>query len=310
MPSISIARAANAALSARLGSPTALIVGGSSGVGQALAFKLAQYSDTPRIIISARNPTTAQATLDQLKQINSQGRYDFIPVDMTVSKSIKDLSTRVKSQESKLNFLIVSSGALTMQGRKENEDGIDEKMMFNYYGRMMLIHSLVPLLETTAAAAAAASGSEQGRGEGARVLSVLAATMGGKIQFDDLDLKTHYGLKAAADAASAYNDLAAEQLSRLHPTVGFMHAYPGIVNTSIMSGLPAVLRYASKLVTAFATSPEDCGEWLWYGLSRPEHAKGWYLLNQNGDVVPKAKYHTDEARDKVWKHTVELVKLE
>jgi len=55
---------------------------------------------------------------------------------------------------------------------------------------------LLPLLDKAAAA-----------GEEARVLSCLAAGLGGHIDLDDLGCHDNKGLKAKADSGATYNDL-------------------------------------------------------------------------------------------------------
>jgi hypothetical protein len=93
----------------------------------------------------------------------------------------------------------VTAGFLSTDGRSETEEGIDKKLATHFYGRFLLIKQLTPLLEAAASA-----------GEEARAMSVLGAGKGGAVPFGDLDLKKGFSVKAAADAATMYNDLVAE----------------------------------------------------------------------------------------------------
>ena len=300
MTALTVARAANAAPSARLTSPVALIVGGSAGIGQAIAYKLAQYSDTPHIIISSRSQRSAEVTLKRLQEINGSGKYEFIATDMTQLKSINNLIQSIQDRLSTLNFLIISSGALTTGGRVETEDGIERKMALNYYGRFYLMHGLAPLLQQT--------GNQPD--QEARVMSVLNAGRGGNIHFDDLELKKTYSFKAVRDTGGAFNDMMAEEFSIRYPKVAWMHTYPGFVDTDIMANLPWFLRYPGKILYMFyGIKPEDCGDYLWHGFHLQERKTGWYLLDEKGDTISKRSYHTDEARKIVWDHSIALLKL-
>jgi len=300
MPSLSIARAQNAKLKEAIRQPvTALFIGGTSGIGQNIAFKLASNVASPHIVVSGRNAQSGEATVARLREINQEGKYEFQPIDVSLMGNVKDFVKDFSSRNQKLNYLVISSGFLSTAARTETKDGIDNKLAINYYGRFSLIFRLLPLLERAA---------EQG--EEARVMTVLACARGGPVPVDDLDLKKRYGLKAAATVASTYNDLMVEEFAHRSPKVSFMHAYPGMVDTNIASGLPWYLRGPAKLLSVFARNPADTGDYLLYGLTNPESKVGWHLIDENGDKVKPCAYQTEQSRKTVWDHTLKLTKLD
>lgn len=67
-------------------------------------------------------------------------------------------------------------------------------------------------------------------GEPARAVSVLDATRSNpsKLNLDDLELKKTYSLKGAADHCVGQTDVYLDHLSKRHPKVSFIHAYPGV----------------------------------------------------------------------------------
>lgn len=71
---------ANNAASRPAFSPTALFVGGTSGIGEHLALKMANYTTNPHIIISGRNRNAAEAVIKELQQINSspESKYEVV----------------------------------------------------------------------------------------------------------------------------------------------------------------------------------------------------------------------------------------
>jgi len=54
MPTQAIAQAANRSALSTFLSPTALIIGGTSGIGKAIAINLASLTETPTIVLSGR----------------------------------------------------------------------------------------------------------------------------------------------------------------------------------------------------------------------------------------------------------------
>lgn len=137
------------------------------------------------------------------------------------------------------------------------------------------------------------------------------AGISGNFYKDDLDLKNSYGLKAAADTATLYNDLVVDKFSALNPKIAFSHAFPGAVDTNIVDNLPWYARFPAKIfMPIIATSADDCADYLLSGLLSKENAKGWHLLSSKADPVNKTQFHNDENRDLVWKHAIKLTKAD
>lgn len=158
--------------------------------------KLAAYSQNPHIIISGRKRGAAEVVIKNLKCANNRGIYEFEPCDLSLMHSVRSFSQTMTGRLQGLNYLVITSGMLSVKGRTETAEGIDEKLAVHYYGRFLLINQLIPVLEATAR-----SGGE------ARVLSVFAASRGKPPPLDDLDLKKKFTLKAAGEAAPFYNDV-------------------------------------------------------------------------------------------------------
>ena len=63
------------------------------------------------------------------------------------------------------------------------------------------------------------------------------------------------------------------------------------------------------LLYPFATSPEDCSEYMLYALFDGE--KGVFRRGSRGEDLGKTKYYpsrnADEARKKVWAHTEQVI---
>ena len=140
------------------------------------------------------------------------------------------------------------------------------------------------------------------------VLSVLSAGVHSPYTgyASDVDLKHSYSLANAANAAGFYNDLAMESLAKENPTISFIHAAPGVVNTNWGTELPAVLRWLIRAIQPLFRSLEDAGEYLSCALLDPEYHGGWSLMGSNGQRA-SATAAQMEARELVWDHTKQVL---
>ena len=86
---------------------------------------------------------------------------------------------------------------------------------------------------------------------------------------DDFELKEHYSLKNAADAAGLYNDVAMDSLARAERSIAFAHAAPGLVATNWGKEMPGAIRALLSLIRPFALSLLDCCEFMSEPLLRP-----------------------------------------
>lgn len=188
----------------KLHSASALIVGGTSGIGQSIAFKIAQYTKKPLIVVSGRDEVRGQETIDALKAINKEGSYSFEKCDLTKMKDSRMLAKRLAENHQSFNLLIISSGFLSMKPRTETEDGIDEKLAVNFFGRFNLMNRMMPMLTSAA-----------NQGQRVKVLSVFAAGEGRSLDLNDIGLVKNFSLVSAASHASNCNDLMAEVLHSL-----------------------------------------------------------------------------------------------
>ncbi|KAF8811630.1 NAD(P)-binding protein [Phlegmacium glaucopus] len=300
MPALSLVRASNATFHSSY-SPVAVFVGGTSGIGQAMVERFARLTKgNSNIIIVGRNRTAAETIFASLPPAPSPGTYarEFIQCDATLMSNVHTASQEILSRYTKINYLILSPGILTLKGREETSEGIDKKLALHYYARWKFIHDLLPSLERAKEA-----------GEEAKAMSVLAAGKGGEIDMEDLGLKKTFSLSKAGLTAPTYNDLMLKMYASLHPKLSFVHAFPGLVRTPILSSSSsALLSLTSSLVMGlvypFSYSVEDCGENMWYALLGAKD--GFTRTDQKGDDIGMKRYFGNEVQiKKLWEHTKE-----
>lgn len=146
MPSLSTARAGNAAFAPNY-LPVAIFVGGTSGIGQAMAESFARYNKgNSHIIICGRNENAANSIIADFPKPTSAGAlHEFVHCDALLMKNVHATTADLLNRVPKINFLVLSPGFLTLKGRTEKE-GLDRKLALNYYARWKFIKDLMPLL--------------------------------------------------------------------------------------------------------------------------------------------------------------------
>ncbi|CAE6443429.1 unnamed protein product [Rhizoctonia solani] len=292
MPPLSVVRAANLAAVPKY-RPTALFLGGTSGVGQAVAEALAQATKgNSHIVLCGRNKAAADKIFEDFPK-SSDSKYEFEQCDATLMSNVRNTTSSLVGRLPKLNYLVLSPGFLTLQGRDETPEGIDKKLALNYYARWKFVYDLIPLLEKAKA-----------QGEEARVLTVLAAGTNGKLDENDLDLKNGYGLRAAAHNATAMNDYMVEDFAAQHPDMAFIHAYPGTVRTPMLMGFHWSMNLLMPIIRLVSVSPAECAQWMLYSLLDPKFEKGPFFINNNAEDAGPNKYSTPALRKLVWEHTL------
>ncbi|EIN08968.1 NAD(P)-binding protein [Punctularia strigosozonata HHB-11173 SS5] len=299
MPCLADVRAANAAILGALKTvPVAVFVGGTSGIGQATAEAFARHTKgNAHIIICGRNRQAAEKIFECIPSPTSpEAKREFVECDVTLMKNVHSVSQDLVSRLPKLNYLVLTTGILTMKARDETSEGIDKKLAVHYYARWKFTYDLMPLLRKA---------KEQG--EDAKVLTVLAPGNGGKIDLDDLGLKKRYSTSNAAYSAPTYNDLMIESFAARNPKMAFIHAYPGVVRTPLLKATNPLLRPFNPLMTGLlypiSHAPADTGEFMLYNMLQSN--EGWFRRGDTGEDMGKKKYYsTDEGREKLWEHTV------
>ncbi|EFQ33711.1 hypothetical protein CGRA01v4_12257 [Colletotrichum graminicola] len=285
----------------------ALVIGGTSGIGYAMACRVAASSPSSSVVISGRTQP------DNMPHAN----MEFRPIEATSMREIKGFTDNFKQQQvpaeekNKLDLLIMTQGVMTMAGRTETPEGIDRKMALHYYGKQLLIRELMPALK-----------------EDARVVIVYDSWTGNmdKVRWDDLDLKTHFSLGAAANHCQVMNDVMVQwyaarqqQQKQAEAATGrhFVHAWPGGVNTEgLMREMPWVLGATAKLLAPLITvTPAKCAEYLMDGVDKvtapptvnKEDERFWHYIDNKGRVLPNKPVCTEEQMGKIADHTWKLI---
>jgi NAD(P)-dependent dehydrogenase (short-subunit alcohol dehydrogenase family) len=122
-----------------------IVVGGSSGIGTAVAGTFAEAG--ARVVITAREISTARATAAELGG-------DVLPaaLDLTSLDSIRELMTLISRESGGVDCLAITAGISKAQlARSVTPEDFDEQVAVNYRGPFFLVQAMAPLLSPTAA---------------------------------------------------------------------------------------------------------------------------------------------------------------
>ena len=272
---------------------SALVVGGTSGIGHGIALTLAKYNYN--VAIAGRNAEAGAKVVDEMKALN-KNEYTYLPLDASLLSNCSEFGKDYSKNHDKLDVLVLTQGIASINGFTPTSEGYDQKVSLHYLSRMALIKSLLGSLN---------------KSDSPRVLSVLSAGVHGVYANykDDFLLEKSFSIKNAADAAGLYNDCGLDSLAQENPKIAFIHAAPGFVNTNWGSGFPVLLKWLTRAVQPLGRTIEDCGEYMAHPLLLPkeESKPGFTLIGPDADPAKKTSVH-EEARKIVWEKTVTILK--
>ncbi|KEY66279.1 hypothetical protein S40285_02871 [Stachybotrys chlorohalonatus IBT 40285] len=265
----------------------ALIVGGTGGIGYAIASRIAS-EPTASVVISGRNKPT----------FTLPANIEFRPLDASSMRAVKKYTDEFKATsgpDQKLDYLVLANGILTTAGRTETPEGLDNKMALHYYSRFLLIRELEPVLK-----------------EDAKVVTILDSLRGSPndVNWDDLDVKKNWSLAACAKHCMAFTDAmiqwhATNQGSNRRQ---FIHTYPRFVKTNISKSLPVYLRVPAKgLGSIMGTAPSVYAEKTLNGVHAVAEAGEkngrWSFIDHEGKPITAKAVWKEEDMAKVKEHT-------
>jgi NAD(P)-dependent dehydrogenase (short-subunit alcohol dehydrogenase family) len=268
--------------------PNVVVVGGTGGIGRAIALSIGRHCPSAEVTIIGRNETAANEILSQLGS-----KSKFIRADVSLMSEIRTAAKKINAAD----MLILTQGILTMAGRTPTAENIDNKLALHYYGRVLFVQELLPLLRLSK--------------NGGKVLFVLDGVGGdpSKINWDDMALENTYSLSAAANHATSFTDLVIQHLASQpeNANVTFTHARPGAVRTQIIDNLPFWARLPLKgiMTIGIGVSPEDCAELMVHGMLGTD--KGYRCITDKGETATNKKPAQEGMVQKVWEHTSRMI---
>lgn len=198
-----------------------VVTGGNSGIGYETALALSGLG--ANVIILCRSQEKAEIAIKSIKAKTQNNNVDFVLVDLSSQKSVRDASKYILKAFNKIDVLINNAG--TWFSKLElTEEGVERQFAVNHLAYFLLTYELLGALNKSSDARIICVGSD--------------SHFHGKINFEDLSLsKKYHGIKAYAQSKLA-NTLFVYELNRQLKMRGIDHisincVQPGLVKTDI-----------------------------------------------------------------------------
>ena len=202
------------------------VVTGTGGLGLETALLLARAGCN--VTIAGRNPQKGADAVSRVQRAVPHAAMRFEKLDLADLSSVFSFAQRMNSDRESLDVLVNNAGIMVPPERQETQDGFELQFGTNYLGNFALTAQLMPLLS---------------KGTDARVVTVSSvAARAGKINFDDINSKTHYRpMEAYSQSKLACLMFALELQDRSRAAgwgVSSIAAHPGISRTDLLHNAP------------------------------------------------------------------------
>jgi NAD(P)-dependent dehydrogenase (short-subunit alcohol dehydrogenase family) len=130
-------------LSGKVRGKVVVVTGGTSGIGEATAYKLAEAG--AQVVVVARDPEKATPVMERLKSMGAQPT--FIPTDLSSLADCDKLVAAVLEQFGRCDYLVNNAGRSIRRGIASSWDrfhDFERTMQLNYFGSLRLIMGFLP----------------------------------------------------------------------------------------------------------------------------------------------------------------------
>jgi NAD(P)-dependent dehydrogenase (short-subunit alcohol dehydrogenase family) len=184
----------------RLIHKTALVTGGTSGVGKEIARGLARQGI--QVILVGRDTDRGAQAEQDIRTSTGNADVAFVQADLSLVRDALRLGDDVARRWPALHYLVHSAGIV--RGRYvTTTEGIESNFATNYLSRFALTAHLLPALR--------AAGQP---GQSARIVMISHPGFDGTIHYDDVNLTTNFAMIRAFKQFHYANDVFTVDLAR------------------------------------------------------------------------------------------------
>jgi NAD(P)-dependent dehydrogenase (short-subunit alcohol dehydrogenase family) len=275
-------------IGADLSGKTAVVTGGSDGLGLEVARSLAALG--AHVVIVARNPTR----LEEASRL-IDGDATPISADLSLMTEVRNVAERLASSEDGVSILVNNVGVLLPE-RSVTEEGIETTLATNLAGHFVLTNLLVPTL------------IESGHG---RIVNISSGGMyTERLRPDDLQYEKSEYRGAAAYARTkraqvVLTEMWAKRLQNERVVVHAMH--PGWARTA---GVAQSLPTFNFLMRPFLRTPQQGADTITWLAAAPEPARStggfWFDRSPAPTHLLDSTHERPGDREDLWDRLVDL----
>jgi retinol dehydrogenase-14 len=278
-----------------MGGKTALITGGTSGIGKATAVALAAMG--ANVVVVGRNPERGLTALRDIKAQSHSESVELMLADLSVQSEVRRLADEFLERHDRLDVLANNAG-LVQSKRTETTDGIETTLAINHLAPFLLTNLLLDRLKENAPS---------------RVITVSSeAQRWGNIDFDDMQSTRKYsgfpvyGMTKLANIMFTYE--LADRLKGTFVTANCLH--PGAVSTNFGKNNAGPMALFFRVAKPFMRSPEQGADSLiWLASSADVDGVSGRYFSDRKEIEAKEVAHDEGARRRLWEISEELTGL-
>jgi retinol dehydrogenase-14 len=278
-----------------MGGKTALVTGGTSGIGKASAVAFAAMG--ANVVIVGRNLERGEAALRDIKGQSHSDSVELMLADLSVQGEVRRLADQFLERHERLDVLANNAG-LVQSRRTETADGIETTLAVNHLAPFLLTNLLLDRIKESAPS---------------RVITVSSeAERMGNIDFDDIQSRQKYKGFAAYGKTKLANIMftyeLAERLKGTFVTANCLH--PGAVGTNFGKNNAGPMALFFRLAKPFMRSPERGADTLiWLASSADVDGVSGKYFSDRKEIEAKEIVNDPAARRRLWELSEELTGL-
>jgi NAD(P)-dependent dehydrogenase (short-subunit alcohol dehydrogenase family) len=226
-------------------SATAVVTGGTAGIGKAIARTLVQKG--VNVLIVGSNAEKGKVAAKEISRCSGGASVEFVQTDLSLIRNVYGLAERIKVLRVRINYLVLCAGIMKSRFTVTQE-GHEANFAVNYLSRFALTDALLPNLVATAS------------GQRGKILIVGGAAQNGRIHFEDVNLTHGFNMLRMVSQFCEANDVFVIELARRlaavrpSPALTVATLKVGVVRTEIRREFPLWMKLAVPLLDPFVSS--------------------------------------------------------
>jgi len=272
---------------------TALVTGGTFGIGRATALGLAQRGMT--VVITGRDASRLEEAVRSLRLESNNPNVSSLKADFFVPAQVRALAEEFVAQHERLDVLVNNAGGNFTE--RKLVGGFERTWALNHLAYMQLTLALLPLLKASAPA---------------RVVVVASGWYADKLEWDNLQGERKWGVGEAYFRSKLANLLftyaLAKKLEGTGITVNAVN--PGIVDTGISRGLSGLGLLVNTLLKPLKKNVQEGAFPSLYMATSPEvEGVTGQFFDKRKFVSTKPVTHDPALQARLWKVSLEQLGL-
>ncbi len=272
----------------QLGGTTAIIVGGTGGLGRAFAGCLADRG-------------AAVTVVGRTFRDEGQQRISFVKADLSSMREARRIARELPAEAAGL--LIFTAGIIANPKRQVTDEGVERDMAVSYLNRFVMLREMAPRLGTA---------RPHNATERPRVFIMAYPGAGHTGDPDDLNAERNYRAWPAHLNTVAANEALTLDAARRDPAVDCFGLNPGVIRSGIRSNFLGEHTVKGRVVEAllgwFAPSVDDYARRLTPLLVAPELKKrSGMMFDRRGNAILRSPGLTAEQVDRFTQSSIALV---